>query len=207
MPKISEKEKDLRKEKIIQHAFDLFAEKGYTETTMDDIVQSLGMSKGGIYNYFKSKEEMFLAIAESRFNKRHKVVSEFNGELSNKEKIIKYITWTLTGLFDDKTSKGARFTFEFWSVLSRNPEMREKSLNRYKLFYKDLSLIIKMGIDEGEFYEDTDIESICYIILATMDGIGFVSSVMSVGITEKVIENYLDMVLRKLVKGYKNDTL
>lgn len=207
MPKISEKEKNLRKEKIIQHAFDLFAEKGYTETTMDHIVQSLGMSKGGVYNYFKSKEEIFLAIAESRFNKRHKIVCEFHEDISNKEKIIKYIKWTLTGLFDDNTSKGARFTFEFWSVVSRNPEMREKSIDRYKLFYRDLSLIIKEGMEKGEFLEDTNIESICYIILATMDGIGFVSSVMSVPITEEVVENYLDMVLKKIVKGYENDKL
>ena len=48
----------LSKSKIIDAAMKLFLEKGYENTTMQDIVQASGMSKGAIYHYFKSKQEI-----------------------------------------------------------------------------------------------------------------------------------------------------
>ena len=48
----------LSKGKIIDAAMKLFLEKGYENTTMQDIVEASGMSKGTIYHYFKSKQEI-----------------------------------------------------------------------------------------------------------------------------------------------------
>lgn len=45
--------------KILDIAKKLFLEKGYDKTSMQDIVNGLGMSKGAIYHHFKSKEELF----------------------------------------------------------------------------------------------------------------------------------------------------
>ncbi|MEG0614952.1 MAG: TetR/AcrR family transcriptional regulator [Oscillospiraceae bacterium] len=47
------------KRKIINVAFKLFIENGYEKTTIQDIIDAVGMSKGAIYHYFKSKEEIF----------------------------------------------------------------------------------------------------------------------------------------------------
>ena len=44
--------------KILEVAFRLFQEKGYDHTTIQDIVNGLGMSKGAVYHHFKSKEEI-----------------------------------------------------------------------------------------------------------------------------------------------------
>lgn len=201
MSKISDERLETKKEKIIKHAFDLFAEKGYFETSIDDIVKASGISKGGIYYYFKSKEDIFLEIAEERFRQRKKLIDNAQDMKSSKEKIISYINWTLTGFFEEKVQKMSRFTFEFWSVLSRNPNMGDKAKERYKMFYTILAEILQQGIDSGEFKKDIDIDSMVYIILSTMDGIGFVNSVMGIGVTHDVIENYIDMILRKLEKG------
>jgi AcrR family transcriptional regulator len=48
--------------KIIDVAGELFAEKGYERTTMQDIVDGLGMSKGAIFHHFKSKEDVMDAV-------------------------------------------------------------------------------------------------------------------------------------------------
>lgn len=190
-----------KKEKIIKYAFDLFAEKGYSETSVDDIVKASGISKGGIYYYFKSKEDIFLEIAKDRLRQRHSVINDSENTDSSKKKIINYIKWTLTGFLDEKIQKMSRFTFEFWSVLSRNPNMEHKAKERYEIFYDILAEIFEEGIDKGEFKEDIDIESMVYIILSTMDGIGFVNSVMGIRMTEEVVENYIDMILKKIEKG------
>ena len=66
MPKISQEKKNQRQEMILAAAFKLFSKKGYYPTSMDDITKKAGVSKGLIYTYFKSKEEIFFALAENR---------------------------------------------------------------------------------------------------------------------------------------------
>lgn len=51
-------------EKILSISYRLFLEKGYEQTTIQDIINELGMSKGAIYHHFKSKEEILHAISD-----------------------------------------------------------------------------------------------------------------------------------------------
>lgn len=50
------------KQNIIRTAYKLFAEKGYEKTTVSEIIESVGSSKGGFYHHFKSKDEVLEAI-------------------------------------------------------------------------------------------------------------------------------------------------
>jgi len=52
------------REHILQAAIQVFAEKGYHETRVDDIVEASGSSKGGVYFHFHSKQEIFLALID-----------------------------------------------------------------------------------------------------------------------------------------------
>ena len=53
------KEKAILKERIIEESLKLFSVKGYTSTSMTNIIEAVGTSKGGFYNHFKSKEQLF----------------------------------------------------------------------------------------------------------------------------------------------------
>jgi TetR/AcrR family transcriptional regulator len=59
-----EREKEQRRAAIISAAEELFFTKGIANTTMDEIAEKVELSKGAIYLYFKSKEELFAAIAQ-----------------------------------------------------------------------------------------------------------------------------------------------
>jgi TetR/AcrR family transcriptional regulator len=63
-----EREKQMRRESIIDAAEKLFFAKGIAPTTMDEIAEAAELSKGTIYIYFKSKEEIFLAIMSRSIN-------------------------------------------------------------------------------------------------------------------------------------------
>ena len=52
------------RKKIVLAAHDIFHKKGFTNTTMSDIAESLGVTKPTIYNYFDTKESLFVAVAE-----------------------------------------------------------------------------------------------------------------------------------------------
>lgn len=194
-----------KKDIIINTAFDLFAEKGFSETSMDDIVKESGISKGGIYHHFKSKEEIFLEIAKIRMNERNKIVEESSNYISNKERLSNYMDWVLLGYFQDRIKKLSRFTFQFWSMLGRNETIKERAKERYEMVYKKLSEILEKGISEGEFKNDLDVKSMVYIILSNLDGIGFLNGVMGIDIDMNVVENYKDMIFQKVCKGDNDD--
>lgn len=58
------KEPDQRRQEIIETALTLFAEKGYENTTIQDIAKRMNVSPGLCYRYFKSKTEIFAATSE-----------------------------------------------------------------------------------------------------------------------------------------------
>jgi AcrR family transcriptional regulator len=57
-----EREKELRRNEIVDAAEKLFLAKGYLETTMDDVAREAELSKGTLYLYFKSKEDLYHAL-------------------------------------------------------------------------------------------------------------------------------------------------
>jgi AcrR family transcriptional regulator len=52
-----------RKHEFMMTAFELFYKKGYENTTINDIIDELGLTKGAFYHYFESKEDVIVAIA------------------------------------------------------------------------------------------------------------------------------------------------
>jgi len=63
MPKISEERKSERREQILAGARRCFAENGYEGATVARLEKATGLSRGAIFNYFPSKEDLFLELA------------------------------------------------------------------------------------------------------------------------------------------------
>ena len=57
--------KEERPQEITEAAFSAFAEKGYGATRVEDVAKRAGVSKGLLYLYFKTKEELFKAVVQS----------------------------------------------------------------------------------------------------------------------------------------------
>ena len=68
-------------EKILSTSTALFAEKGYDNTSMQDIVNALGMSKGAIFHHFKSKEDVFHAVMEQQFEQVKALMEQWVAEM------------------------------------------------------------------------------------------------------------------------------
>src|ERR1700761_1718319 len=66
MPKVSASHLAARREQIIEAAKELFADRGFSRTTMADVVAASGLSTGAVYHYFPSKGELVLAAVAGR---------------------------------------------------------------------------------------------------------------------------------------------
>jgi AcrR family transcriptional regulator len=81
-----------RKSEIVQAARHLFQTKGYDKTTMQDVMDHLGIAKGTIYHYFKSKEELLEAIVENivaeNTEQMQILMNEINGNALEKVRML-----------------------------------------------------------------------------------------------------------------------
>ena len=73
------KKPEVRKQEVLKAARHLFLARGYDKTTMQSVVDYLGIAKGTIYHYFKFKEELLEAVVEdivTEDNARKRLLSE-----------------------------------------------------------------------------------------------------------------------------------
>src|SRR3990172_2225866 len=78
-----ERRKDARPSEILDAALDLFVEKGFAATRLEDVAQRAGVSKGTVYLYFDSKDDLFKAVIRSgmvrAIEEAEKLVAGFEG--------------------------------------------------------------------------------------------------------------------------------
>lgn len=83
-----EREKQQRREEIIQAAEQVFFSKGFDRSTMDDVAEKAELSKGTLYLYFTSKEDLHMAVARNAIRMLKKYTQEAaEGEGSALEKL------------------------------------------------------------------------------------------------------------------------
>lgn len=204
MPKIGEKKKQQRIDHILTHALDIFAEKGYADASIDDIAAHAGVSKGAIYTYFKSKESIFLAIAEIGSQKRQDIVNSVKAKQQYKEKLGAYIDATLSDYTKVENFKRVKLSIEFWVKHYNSSHIGDLSKKayidkRFKVFSNDLKDILAGGIAAGEFKREIDVNVFAYIILTGIDGMTYAAAMLHNPITSSRIEAYKRMVLESIL--------
>jgi len=93
MPRTPEQYEEIRNEKkkvIIDAALELFADKGYASTSISCIAEKANISKGLMYNYFKSKEELLKTIVQSFLDEIGEMLDPNRDDILSKEEAIQF---------------------------------------------------------------------------------------------------------------------
>jgi len=125
MPKVLPEYKEEARKRIIAAGVEVMCEKGYSQTTMEDIAAHLGVSKGALYLYFKSKEDL---IIESARNMQLHLSQLRMMQMATSPMRTPIDVWTeiLDNLlpFDPRIN---RLYFELVAITERNPEINKIS--------------------------------------------------------------------------------
>jgi AcrR family transcriptional regulator len=141
---------DERKTQIINAAEGVFTEKGFDQARMDDIAEETGLSKGTLYLYFKSKDELIIAILDRMFQREFKQLENLDPAAQSATDAI----WNMTDLLTKEILSLIRLipiVYQFLALAFRNKYV-QKALKKYINRYLDILIpIIQRGIDSGEF--------------------------------------------------------
>jgi AcrR family transcriptional regulator len=139
-----------RRKDIIDMSSELFLSKGYEETSVNAIVEKLGVAKGTFYHYFKSKEEILEAVLEdylSSYSEDIKMSTE-NNALNAYEKLMLVLQNILSN------NKGPEHLTKHIED-NRNARLHQMMDEKfYEKFYPIIVGVLKQGIVEGIFKVD-----------------------------------------------------
>ncbi|MBH5318373.1 TetR/AcrR family transcriptional regulator [Paenibacillus sp. GSMTC-2017] len=157
------KKPDERKNEILDVAEGLFGSKGYSKTTINDILQVVGIAKGTFYYYFQSKEEVMDAIVMRYIElgvTAAKAIAA-NNELTAHEKMFQII-------MAQKPNTSEKEQLIEQLHLANNAEMHQKSLVETILQLTPiLTEVIEQGIEEGAFDTEYPRESIEFLLVSS----------------------------------------
>jgi AcrR family transcriptional regulator len=145
-PDVSEE----RKDQIIDAASEVFTEKGFQKARMDDIAEKSGLSKGALYWYFKSKDDIVIGIFDRIFSREAKDLETLVSSADTaSDRLLQYTERVTQDV--KRLLRFAPITYEFLSLAFRNRYL-QKAFKHYLKEHMDILVpIIQEGIDSGEF--------------------------------------------------------
>jgi TetR/AcrR family fatty acid metabolism transcriptional regulator len=154
---LKEKQRQEREELILQAAEEVLAEKGYYETSVDEIAARVGIAKGTVYLHFPSKEDLVVAILERNTQTMVALVEATVATArSNHEKLEAILQVVYSGFFDP----GRRHLVQLPYIVMNSAELRrvfieKKGCMREKWNRLDslITSILEDGKAAGEFDE------------------------------------------------------
>jgi AcrR family transcriptional regulator len=167
MPKVVPEYKEQARVRIIEQALEMFSERGFYRTRMADIADSLGVSKGAIYQYFESKEQLFVEALRHHGERRAGVVRGFLESGS-----LKSIS---TGEFFDQMLElrlgSLALSADLLRETARNEALREMLVGIAEDWGRELFDLIDGMKRDGTIRADVDSSSLSRGILALRDGL------------------------------------
>jgi AcrR family transcriptional regulator len=163
----SDKAKALMKEA----AFQLFAEKGYAATSIDDITKQAGYTKGAFYTHFNNKEEIFLQIMDERMLMLHQQIQEgITGKIDStdtKELVNNIFNFLL------ESTQNETWTSMYIEFIANSNRISEIQ-NKLSIMYRDWKELIKNMLDilvsKKQITPKISNEDLAVAIIALFDG-------------------------------------
>jgi AcrR family transcriptional regulator len=170
MPKTSEAAKEARRTQILDAAVRCFAQRGYYETTIEDLVTETGLSRGALYLYYPSKEAIYLSISERwSCGLQEAIHARLTPELSPAS--ILQIIIEVNGEHVQAEAEACRILMEGWNLASHIPALAERKGEQQAHNVAALSQLLRAGIEAGEFRTDMDVETQARILMAILHGL------------------------------------
>lgn len=152
------KKKNIRntKSRIVTAAWKLFYEQGYDDTTIEEIVEASGTSKGSFYHYFEGKDALLSSLSILFDEKYEELMETMNPDLSAMEKLI-YLNQELFLMIENTVSVNLLCQLFSSQLITRG---EKHLLNMERTYYKLLRQIAVEGQQSGCFRRDLSVNDI-----------------------------------------------
>jgi AcrR family transcriptional regulator len=180
---------------LLDAAEEVFAEKGFTSATLDDIAHTAGYTKGAIYKHFAAKEDLFLAVSDRywrRYFDNFADVLSAATELGARE--LDEVAQRWRQLSIDRGAEHAALGHEFTLYLLRNPDARERVAAKRLEVVEALGRFIADGLDRMGGALLIPPLTFAQLLVATSDSVVLGSQLDDVDLYRPILEMYVSVI-------------
>jgi AcrR family transcriptional regulator len=190
--------KEEKKEQIMKTALNLFAKRGFYNTTIADIAREMGMSVGNMYNYFPSKESLakeLLIYTSKKFGDEIRKINEM--DITSKEKIKKIVE-----LYFKKAIEEPELVDYFMRVYLSNKEIFNNGCEGMlcvSAFVTEIMIFFEEGVRKKEL-RNQDFFAAFGLFMGYIGGLAFLNRENILG---KPLEEYIEPVSENIYNALK----
>ncbi|HRK04402.1 MAG TPA: TetR/AcrR family transcriptional regulator [Chlorobiota bacterium] len=164
-------DKSAKRADIIEHAAAVFSKTGYHATKMQDIATAAGIGKGTIYEYFRTKEELFLAVYDAWMTEYENVIRTRTAAAEDALSKVDAIRDSAVEFYTSRAEQ-APLLLEFWAHALRtdNPAFLER-VRRTRSFLKNLGASLTAELVNSGWFTEVDSISFSELETGISDGI------------------------------------
>lgn len=180
---------------LLDAAQEVFAERGFTAASLDDIAYAAGYTKGAIYKHFPTKESLFLAVSDRNWRRYFDTFAEVLSaatEVGPRELDEVARRWRHLG--EDRGVEHAALGLEFALYLHRNPDARERVAPKRKELVDALAQFIVEGLDRIGGTLLIPASTFAQVLIATTDSVELGSQLDDSDLYRPVLEMYMSAI-------------
>lgn len=158
-----------RQRQILQAARDVFAKDGFDSARMDDVADASGLSKGTLYLYYKSKDDLIAGLLKTTFNDllvQLRALLEIDKSVQTR--LLDYAQQMTSYMQQDAST--LNIAYEFYAVAARQPNVRRLLQTYFADYRAALTALLEQGIQRGEFTR-FDTTQAAMILIALLEGL------------------------------------
>ena len=156
---------------IIEKSAPIFNRKGFSGTSLQDLIDATGLTKGGIYGNFENKDEIAAAVFE--YNSRQildQIKARVLSENSARDKLYAITGFYRQYIYEPALSGGCPILNTAVEADDTHPRLREMVLRSLDYIRRSFIFIINEGIEQSEFRKDIDPEHFATVFLGLIEG-------------------------------------
>jgi AcrR family transcriptional regulator len=167
VPKVSEQYAKQRRRDILDGAASVIASKGYQNATVDDICRETGISKGALYGYFSSKEDILATLKVERVQRDAAAVRAAI-QLRNPELAFRSMLEWVAG--DEELDEKRRADIQSWCEAALNPRIRDAQVVESLLWVDASDLIVQEARRRGAIGPATETRAYAQLLACVIYG-------------------------------------
>jgi TetR/AcrR family transcriptional repressor of nem operon len=156
---------------IIQEAATLFNQRGYTGSSISDVMQCTGLQKGGIYRHFQSKEQLALAAFDyAQQQSTSRLVEAVAAETDAVQQLLALLTAFHALTLHPPVPGGCPILNTIVDSDDGDPALRERVVAVVTGWEQLIERIVADGVAQGRMRSDIDPQAVATVLIATLEG-------------------------------------
>ncbi|QRK07207.1 TetR/AcrR family transcriptional regulator [Archangium violaceum] len=190
-----EESRQQTRQRLLEAAARVFAERGFHATSVDQVAEAAGYTKGAVYANFSSKDELFLALLEQRSLRDVESWTSPDGGLLSLEDVLRGHEALLHAQPDEEATRWGLLTLEFYLYAMREPQARKQLARLYASVRERLKTLLAAHYEEQGQRPALRVDQLAWAVFGLSSGLSIQASLEPEAVPKELFRDVMRQIL------------